>query len=54
MLVGGRQVASTVDRLMFELGERDVSSFLDKLDKQYEERLRFGSRRDPPRLARLR
>ena len=41
MLVGGRQVASTVDRLMFELGEHDVSSFLDKLDKQYEERVRF-------------
>ena len=41
MLVGGRQVANTVDRLMFELGEHDVSSFLDKLDKQYEERVRF-------------
>jgi hypothetical protein len=41
MLIGGRQVASTVERVMFELGERDVASFLNRLDGQYEDRVRF-------------
>ncbi len=41
MLVGGRQVSSTVERIMFELGERDVHAFLDRLDGQYEDRVRF-------------
>ena len=41
MLVGGAQVASTVEKTMFELGAHDVDAYLSELDRQYEERVRF-------------
>jgi len=41
MLVGGAQVASTVEKAMFELGAHDVDAYLSELDRQYEERVRF-------------
>ena len=41
MLVGGRQVASVVEKIMFELGTKDVDAFLGELDTQYDARVRF-------------
>lgn len=41
MLLGGRQVASTVEKIMFELGANKVEAFLGELDKQYDDRVRF-------------
>lgn len=41
MLMGGSQVASSVEKAMFERGLRDVDAFLDELDAQYEGRVRF-------------
>jgi Restriction endonuclease AspBHI N-terminal/Restriction endonuclease len=41
MLVGGAQVASTVEKAMFELGAHDVDAYLSEFDRQYEDRVRF-------------
>jgi len=41
MLIGGAQVASTVEKAMFEVGAHDVDAYLDDLDSQYEGRVRF-------------
>ena len=41
LLVNGRHVADAVDRAMFDRGMSNVGSFLDELDKNYEDRVRF-------------
>jgi len=41
MLVGGRDVAATVDKTMLERGVANVNTFLDEMDAQYESRVRF-------------
>ena len=41
MLIGGAQVASSLEKAMFEIGAHDVDSYLGGLDIQYEGRVRF-------------
>jgi hypothetical protein len=41
MLIGGRDVAATVEKTMLERGVDNIDAFLDELDGQYESRVRF-------------
>ena len=40
-LIGGAQVASSLEKAMFEVGAYDVDSYLGDLDIEYEGRVRF-------------